>query len=88
MARSTTEVQYTSPGEVYKVTVRKWVHNGRVVATYHGGAYIDLSFGGWHPSEVINVYDYATGKPEIPFTEAGVLDFSFAATEVVATRWY
>ena len=41
---------------------------GRVVrADYAGGAYIDLTFGhtGHQPTEVINVWDYATGKAEI-----------------------
>jgi hypothetical protein len=37
-------------------------------ADYYGGAYIDLTFGGWHygPTEVINVWDYATGAVEDP----------------------
>lgn len=39
------------------------------VFTWHGGAYVDVSL---YPSEkvidVINVYDYAEGKPRIPFT--------------------
>lgn len=35
---------------------------GRIVtADWPGGAYVDLGFGGFPPSEVINVYDYATG---------------------------
>lgn len=41
----------------------------KIRADYHGGAYIDLSFGteGNHPTEVINVYDYGKGSPEPPF---------------------
>jgi len=43
-----------------------------LVFTWSGGAYIDVWFS--HPSNndpagaVINVYDYAKGKPSIPFT--------------------
>lgn len=36
---------------------------------YHGGAYIDMTFGhqGCQPTEVINVWDYETCKPDAPF---------------------
>ncbi len=38
------------------------VGKGREVgATWQGGAYVDLWFWGTEPTEVINVYDYATG---------------------------
>jgi hypothetical protein len=44
-----------------------------VTGTYHGGAYIDLSFdGGQTAFDVINVYDYATGKPLIANTALAV----------------
>ena len=39
-------------------------------ATWEGGAYIDVRFGGTPtPTEVINVWDYETDKPYIPFTQ-------------------
>lgn len=38
-----------------------------ISAEYHGGAYIELRFGHLPtPTEVINVYDYATGDVEDP----------------------
>lgn len=40
--------------------------------TYHGGAYIDLSFGAGEPFDVINVWDYATDRPTIPKTKHAV----------------
>jgi hypothetical protein len=40
--------------------------------TYHGGAYIDLSLGDGPAFEVINVYDYAAGRPTIPNTARAV----------------
>lgn len=49
-----------------------------VVAEYSGGAYIDLTFVR-KPSEVINVWDYKTGRATIPRTAAAV------AAEV--SRW-
>lgn len=33
--------------------------------TYHGGAYIDLSFGAGPAFDVINVYDCQAGRPTI-----------------------
>ena len=48
---------------------------GRLIrADYEGGAYIDLTFGseGYHPTEVINVYDYAAGSSEIENTHDAV----------------
>lgn len=42
-------------------------------ASYEGGPYIDLSFEeGGEAFDVINVYDYAAGKPEIKNTAAAV----------------
>ncbi len=43
-----------------------------IKGTYHGGAYIDLSFGDGRAFDVINVWDYATDKPTIPFTSDAV----------------
>ncbi|MCL1598578.1 MAG: hypothetical protein M3094_05305 [Actinomycetia bacterium] len=42
--------------------------NQLVTATYGGGAYIDLGFGGMYPVECINVWDDETGRPEIEKT--------------------
>lgn len=40
-----------------------------VVATYEGGAYIDLDIGArGHVVEVINVYDYEKGESELDRT--------------------
>lgn len=42
-----------------------------ITARYSGGAYIEIGHeagfarGGWVADEVINVYDYAKGKPDI-----------------------
>ncbi len=51
------------------------VHAGHVYvkARYGGGAYVDLSFGAgrFHATEVINVWDDETNKPEIPFSVTG-----------------
>jgi len=46
----------------------------QVMAQYEGGAYISLSFGHaeFKATEVINVWDDETSKPEIPFTVVGV----------------
>ena len=44
-------------------------NKGRLVrADYEGGPYIELSFGtsAFRPTEVINVWDYETDKPEDP----------------------
>lgn len=39
------------------------------VFTWHGGAYIEIANETSKTSfDVINVYDYAEGKPRIPFT--------------------
>ncbi len=37
-------------------------------ADYEGGPYIELTFGhtGFKPTEVINVWDYETSKPQDP----------------------
>ena len=45
---------------------------GEVSGTYGGGAYIDVSFNGQPPMEVINVYDYAKGRPVIRYTPTAV----------------
>ena len=43
--------------------------DGRYIvrADYAGGAYVEITFGGYapRPTEVGNVWDYETGKPEI-----------------------
>lgn len=40
---------------------------------YHGGAYIDIFHDESDAAlDVINVYDYAKGEPEIPFTREAV----------------
>lgn len=49
----------------FYITNRK---RGRLVrADYEGGPYIELTFGseGYHPTEVINVWDYEAGEPTI-----------------------
>lgn len=50
-------------GKNYTRAVTVSADRGRKIikAEWPGGAYVDLSFGGYSPSEVINVYDYATG---------------------------
>jgi hypothetical protein len=48
---------------------------GRIIrADYEGGPYIELSFNtyAYRPVEVINVWDYETGKPQIANTEEAV----------------
>jgi|GEM_PF-3179356 len=45
---------------------------GEVSGTYGGDVYIDVSFNGQPPMEVINVYDYAKGKPVIRYTPTAV----------------
>jgi hypothetical protein len=48
-------------------------NGGKVQAVYNGGAYIDITFGEReHATEVINVYDYAEGKSNIPTTAKAV----------------
>lgn len=42
--------------------------------TYAGGPYIDLHFGDGPAFDVINVWDYAAGKPTIENTENAVWD--------------
>jgi len=47
-----------------------YIHKGikrrtHITATHKGGSYIDLSFGGAHPSEVINVWDHQAGKSRL-----------------------
>ena len=58
---------------------RDKVSRGSIIAAgytirgeYHGGAYIDLSFGDGEAFDVINVWDYATDKPTIPNTPLAV----------------
>ena len=42
---------------------------------WSGGAYVDIYATGVEvPFEVINVYDYAAGKPSIPFTAEALKD--------------
>ncbi len=49
-------------------TIVRFDDHKYVTAEYHGGAYIDLTFGpATGATEVINVYDYATGAPEPAF---------------------
>jgi hypothetical protein len=50
------------------ITTSRYGRQRVVVAEYDGGAYIDLhvGFDKGYPVEVINVYDYAAGEPEIP----------------------
>lgn len=43
-----------------------------VTASYQGGAYIDLSFGGGPVMEVINAYDYAKGEARIKLSTSAV----------------
>ncbi len=43
-----------------------------LIATYRGGAYIDVGLLGLNPSEVINVWDYEAGRATIPNTPAAV----------------
>lgn len=40
-----------------------------VLATWEGGAYVDVSFAGRHPADVINVWDDAAGRAQIPFEQ-------------------
>ena len=55
--------------------------NGHVIkGTYHGGAYIDLSFGDGPAFEVINVWDYVTDKPTIAFTSVCAAEPPFASS--------
>lgn len=57
-------------------TISVWVDTRDLLpwirADYSGGAYIELAFTGGAPSEVINVWDYAAGRPVIPFTAEAV----------------
>lgn len=45
----------------------------RIVAEWHGGAYVELSFDGLPPSEVLNVWDDDTDKPGIPVTKKALI---------------
>lgn len=50
--------------------------DGRLVrADYHGGAYIELTFGthDYEPVEVINVYDYEAGAPRVNIANPEIL---------------
>lgn len=50
---------------------RTTVRNGPWTAVYHGGAYIDVHWGG-RAIDCINVWDYATDTPTIPNTRGAV----------------
>lgn len=56
-----------APKDAQQVIVRR----GDVLlrADYAGGPYVELTFGseGYHPIEVINIWDYETDKAEPPF---------------------
>lgn len=58
--------------ERYLLDRRQW----RIVATWQGGAYIDLHFDtAASPAfEVINVYDYAARAARIPFRQSALAD--------------
>lgn len=64
-------------------------------ATWEGGAYVDLRFGdyatfGETPTEVINVWDYETDSPSVPFTQpalAMVLRQWVADMDTEAREW-
>lgn len=57
----------------------------RIRADYQGGAYVDLTFGhASTPSEVLNVWDYETGRPEAPFAEGTAQEMRRALRERVA----
>ena len=43
-----------------------------IKGTYHGGAYIDISFGNGPAFDVINVWDYTENKSTIPLTYEAV----------------
>ncbi len=49
----------------------RFTHKNRsFAATWQGGAYIDVRFGGYsQPTEVINVYDDEKGENMIPFDQ-------------------
>lgn len=48
-------------------------NGGRVRASYRGGEYIEIAFGTSEtPNDVINVFDYAAGKPRIANTPRAV----------------
>lgn len=52
------------PGGITVIVRRSGVP---IRADYWGGAYVELTFGSetFHPTEVINVWDYETDKAEI-----------------------
>lgn len=52
----------------YRVT-RTIAPDLKLVFTWEGGTYIDVAQEFDEPVEVINVWDYDTGKPEVPFTK-------------------
>ena len=54
------------------ITVIVETESGEVSGTYGGGEYIDISFNGQPPMEVINVFDYANSRPEIRYTPTAV----------------
>ena len=64
-------------------------HRGRrIKAEYHGGAYIDLTFGSTvTPIEVINVWDYEAGAAVLPgltpFSGRSGVEFDTLTHEVV-----
>jgi hypothetical protein len=70
----------------------KVTHRGRVVsAAYSGGPYVELTFGseGYHPTEVINVWNYETDQADPPLdrwdTMGGVV--ASAAVRQVVLDW-
>ena len=54
------------------ITVVVDTESGEVSGTYGGGEYVDVSFNGQSPMEVINVFDYAKGRPVIRYTPTAV----------------
>lgn len=54
-----------APDGGFYITIRRG--EKLIRADYAGGPYIELTFGseGYHPTEVINVWDYDNNKPEI-----------------------
>jgi len=61
----------------------------QVRAQYHGGPYIDISFGDgpFRATEVLNVWDCETDKPEIPFSTKGVVDEVLRWATVQDQEW-
>lgn len=76
------------------MNTRVYVHIGPniVRADYSGGPYIDLTFVGRAPTEVINVWDYEKGCPEIENSriavEAAVREWAAANEADGWTTWF